>query len=70
LTICGTSRIWLPQAFSLRLLLTASPPAVQRSIDISWPPGSQQQTRRNCGQRPAARYNKTWDRETDGQTEA
>jgi len=28
-----------------RLLLTAGPPAVQQSIDISWPPDPQQQTR-------------------------
>jgi len=27
------------------LLLTVGPPAVQQSIDISWPQGSQQRTR-------------------------
>jgi len=43
-----------------RLLLTAGPPAVQRSIDISWLLGPQQQTRL-----AAAR----WDRRSNGQTD-
>jgi len=42
-----------------RLLLTAGPPAVQQSIDISWPPGPQQQTSSSGMRRPD---------ETDGQT--
>jgi len=35
---------------------------VQQSIDISWPPGPQQQTRRSGVRRP----NDEADRETDG----
>jgi len=42
-----------------RLLLTAGPPAVQQSIDISWQPGP---TATNPRQRRAATG---WDRRTD-----
>jgi len=45
-----------------RLLLAASLPAVQQSIDIFWPPGPRQQTQ----QRRSAIG---WDRQTDGQTD-
>jgi len=43
-----------------RLLLTADPPAVQQSIDISWQPGPQQQTRGSGVRQPDG---------TDGQTD-
>jgi len=39
-------------------------PAVQQSIDIVYPPGPQQQTRRTLLQRRA----NEWDRQTDGRT--
>jgi len=42
----------------VRLLLIAGPPVVQQPIDISWPPGPQQQTRSRL---EAA----GWDRQTD-----
>jgi len=43
-----------------RLLLTAGPPAVQQSIDISWPLGPQQQIYSSGVRRP---------HETEGQTD-
>jgi len=43
-----------------RLMLTAGPPAVQQSIDISWPLGPQQQTYSSGVRRP---------HETEGQTD-
>jgi len=46
----------------LLLLLIVGPPAVKQSIDVSCPPGSQQQTRRS------GRMGQT-DRQTDGWTE-
>jgi len=45
-----------------RLLLTADLPAVQQLINISWPPGPQQQTRRSGVWLP----NVATDRQTDG----
>jgi len=48
-----------------KLLLTAGTPSVQQSIDISWPPGPQQQTRRRGVQRPDKTDRQT-DREADG----
>jgi len=47
-----------------QLLLSAGPPAVQQSIDISWPPGPQQQTRSSGVRRPDGT-----DRQTDGRTD-
>ena len=44
-----------------RLLVTAGRLAVQQSIDVSWAPGPQQQTRSSGGRRPDG---------TDGQTDA
>jgi len=46
------------------LLLTAGPPAVQQSIDISWPSGPQQQTRSS-----GVRMTGLTDRQTDGRTD-
>jgi len=48
-----------------RLLLTAGPPAVQQSIDISWLPGPQQQTRSSGVRRPDGTDRQTYGR-TDG----
>jgi len=45
----------------------AAAPAVQQSIDISYPPGPQQQTRRTLLQRADGTARRT-DRQTDGQT--
>jgi len=45
----------------------AAAPAVQQSIDISYPPGPQQQTRRTLLQRADGTARRA-DRQTDGQT--
>jgi len=50
-----------------RLLLTASPPTVQQSIDNFWPPGIQQQTRSSGMRRPGGTDGPT-DRQTVGRT--
>ena len=44
--------VLLLSAAAARLLLTAGPPAVQQSIEISWPPGPRQQTDCNGVRRP------------------
>jgi len=50
-----------------RLLLTAGPPAVQQSIDISWLPGSQHKTR-SSGVQPPGGTDEHTDGRTDGRT--
>jgi len=51
-----------------RLLLTAGSPAMQQSIDISWPPGPQQQTHSSGAWRPDGTDRRTDGRRTDAQT--
>jgi len=51
------------------LLLTADLSAVQQSIDISWPPGPQQQTRSSRLRRPDWTDGQR-DGRTDGRTDA
>jgi len=48
-----------------RLLLTAGPPAVQQSIDISW---SRAHSSKPQQQRAAAGWDRRTDRRTDGRT--
>jgi len=52
-----------PHAARLLLQIVGSP-AVQQSIDVSWPPGPQQQTRSSGVRLP----NGGTDRQTDGRT--